>query len=136
MWLPLVHPQLGTWPATKVCALAGNQTHDLYVHSLALDLLSHTSQCIYRFQVYISMIHDLYFGLCAHHPKLNDLLSMYIWPPLLFTILQPPSLWSNMQTLLIHSYHRTVPLVIFICLISRNLFPLLISHKSDLSFVS
>ena len=23
-WLPLAHPQLGTWPATQACALTGN----------------------------------------------------------------------------------------------------------------
>ena len=23
-WLPLMHPQLGTWPATQACALTGN----------------------------------------------------------------------------------------------------------------
>ena len=24
MWLPLVHPKLGTWPATQACSLTGN----------------------------------------------------------------------------------------------------------------
>ena len=24
VWLPLAHPQLGTWPTTQVCALTGN----------------------------------------------------------------------------------------------------------------
>ena len=37
---------------------------------------------LYRFQVYITMIHDLYIALCAYHPKSNHLLSPYIWPPL------------------------------------------------------
>ena len=23
-WLPLTHPQIGTWPATQACALTGN----------------------------------------------------------------------------------------------------------------
>ena len=32
----------------------------------------------YGFQVYISMIHDLYIALCAHHLKSNHLLSSYI----------------------------------------------------------
>ena len=27
-WLPLVHPLLGTWPATQACALTGNWTGD------------------------------------------------------------------------------------------------------------
>ena len=30
--LPLAHPQLGTWPATQVCAPTGNPTGDLSVH--------------------------------------------------------------------------------------------------------
>ena len=28
VWLPLVHPQLGTWPTTQACALTGNGTSD------------------------------------------------------------------------------------------------------------
>ena len=45
--LPLMHPQLGTWPATQACALTGNQTGDLMVHRLALSPLSQISQgCI------------------------------------------------------------------------------------------
>ena len=24
VWLPLTHPQLGTWPTTQACALTGN----------------------------------------------------------------------------------------------------------------
>ena len=42
-WLPLAHPQLGTWPATQVCALTGNQTGDLLVCSIMLSALSHTT---------------------------------------------------------------------------------------------
>ena len=30
-WLPVVHPQLGTWPTTQACALARNQSGDLSV---------------------------------------------------------------------------------------------------------
>ena len=41
--LPLAHPN-GTWPATQACALAGNQTSPLLVHTLALVPLNHTSQ--------------------------------------------------------------------------------------------
>ena len=44
VWLPLVHPLLGTWPATQACALTGNQTGDPLVHRLALNPLSYTSQ--------------------------------------------------------------------------------------------
>ena len=28
VWLPLVQPQLGTWPATQIRVLTGNQTSD------------------------------------------------------------------------------------------------------------
>ena len=44
VWLPLTHPQLGTWPSTLACALTGNQTSDAVVCRPALNLLSHTSQ--------------------------------------------------------------------------------------------
>ena len=43
-WLPLTHPQLGTWSATQACALTGNRTCNLLVHRPELNLLSHTSQ--------------------------------------------------------------------------------------------
>ena len=42
--LPLTHSQVGTWPATQACAVAGNQTGNLLVHRLVLNPLSHTSQ--------------------------------------------------------------------------------------------
>ena len=48
-WLPLMHPQLGTWPATEACALTRNQTSDPLVHRPALSPLSHTSQGSFRF---------------------------------------------------------------------------------------
>ena len=44
VWLPLMHPLLGTWPATQACALTGNPTGDPLVHRPALNPLSHTSQ--------------------------------------------------------------------------------------------
>ena len=44
VWLPLVHPLLGTWPATQACALTGNQTSDSLVCRPVLNPLSHTSQ--------------------------------------------------------------------------------------------
>ena len=33
VWLPLLWPSLGTWPATQACALTGNRTSDPLVHS-------------------------------------------------------------------------------------------------------
>ena len=44
VWLPLMHPPLGTWPATQACALTRNQTGDPLLHSPVLNPLSHTSQ--------------------------------------------------------------------------------------------
>ena len=44
MWLRLMCPLLGTWPATQACALTGNQTSNPLVCRLALNPLSHTSQ--------------------------------------------------------------------------------------------
>ena len=43
-WLPLSHPQLGSWPTTQACALTGNQTGDLSVCQPALNPLSHACQ--------------------------------------------------------------------------------------------
>ena len=43
-WLPLAHPQLGTWPATPACALTRIGTSDLSVHRWILNPQSHTSQ--------------------------------------------------------------------------------------------
>ena len=42
--LPLTHLQMGPWPATQACALAGNRTSKLLVCRLGLNPLSHTSQ--------------------------------------------------------------------------------------------
>ena len=44
VWLPLLHPQLGTWSTTQACALTGNGTSDPLVHRPALNTLSHTTQ--------------------------------------------------------------------------------------------
>ena len=43
VWLPLMCPLLGTWPATQACALTGNQTSDPLVHRLVLNSLSQSS---------------------------------------------------------------------------------------------
>ena len=42
--LPLILPELGTWPATQFCALTGNLPRDFSVPRLALNPVSHTSQ--------------------------------------------------------------------------------------------
>ena len=44
VWLLLMHPLLGTWPATQACAPTGNQSCDPLIYRSALSPLSHTSQ--------------------------------------------------------------------------------------------
>ena len=44
VWMPLIYPLLGTWPATQACAATGNQTSDSLVRRPALNPLNHTSQ--------------------------------------------------------------------------------------------
>ena len=39
MWLPLMWPPLGTWPATQACAWTGNQTSNPLIRSPHLSLL-------------------------------------------------------------------------------------------------
>ena len=46
VWLPLTCLLLGTWPATQACALTGNWTSSLLIHSPVLNPLSHTSQVL------------------------------------------------------------------------------------------
>ena len=46
-WLLPTHPQLGTSPATKACALTGNWTCNFPVCRLVLNPLSHISQGIH-----------------------------------------------------------------------------------------
>ena len=44
LWLPLMHPPLGSWPTAQARALTGNQTSDLLVCRLAHNPLSHINQ--------------------------------------------------------------------------------------------
>ena len=44
VWLPLMLPPLGTWPATQACALTGSRTGKFLVPRPVLSPLSHTSQ--------------------------------------------------------------------------------------------
>ena len=43
VWLPLMCPPLGTWPAAQACALTGNRTGDPLVCRPALNPLSYTN---------------------------------------------------------------------------------------------
>ena len=40
VWLPLVRPLLGIWPATQAWALTGNRTSDPLVHKPVINPLS------------------------------------------------------------------------------------------------
>ena len=62
-WLPPAIPLLGTWPETQACALTGNWSDNPLVHSLALNLLSHTSQGL--------LWTNLKSIAWSHHPSLN-----------------------------------------------------------------
>ena len=44
VWLLLMCPLLGSWPATQACALTGNRTDNPMVYRPVLSLLSSTSQ--------------------------------------------------------------------------------------------
>ena len=58
VWLPLMHPLLGTWPAIQAPALTGNRTSDPLVCRLMLHPLSHTSQgCSGRKVIPIASLH-------------------------------------------------------------------------------
>ena len=64
--LPLIHPLLGTQPATQACALTGNQTSNPLVRKLALNPLSHASQGHYPYNIFqncvIFILHLLIFN--------------------------------------------------------------------------
>ena len=55
LWLPLMCPQLGTWPITQACALIGNRTGDTLVHRSALNPLRHTIQGCFLYFVSSSL---------------------------------------------------------------------------------
>ena len=44
VWLPLTHPQVGTWSTTQACAVTRNRNSNTLVRRPALNPLSHTSQ--------------------------------------------------------------------------------------------
>ena len=69
MWLPLLCPLLGTWPATQACVLTGNQTGDLVVHTPVLIPLSYTSQVIFSFRDLVSS----HAGNGKTFPQLKDM---------------------------------------------------------------
>ena len=56
VWLPLMHPLLGTWPTTQACALTGNRTSDPLLYRLVLNPLSHTSHGFSFFLIHYNVI--------------------------------------------------------------------------------
>ena len=84
MWLPLVHPLLGTWPATL--ALTGNRTGDPLVHRLELNPLSYSSQGLLRkLKIFINvsgeevMLRGNIYGIKQHGSKLQGLQFLPHW---------------------------------------------------------
>ena len=78
VWLPLVCPLLGTWPAVQACVLTRNRTGDPLVCSPVLNPLSHTSQGEENFLQFRS--------LCSRHsgePAVGcqSLAVWACWPP-------------------------------------------------------
>ena len=70
VWLPFVHPLLGTWLTTQACALTRNRTDDPSACSPALNPLSHTSQgCS---PIFNSFPHTLPAGAWTPHPVFGE----------------------------------------------------------------
>ena len=88
VWLLLVHPQLGTWPATQACAIwTGNWTCSPLVLRIAQPL-RHTSQGFYK-RLYLFIfreregrekerernidVREIYLSVASHIPPTGDL---------------------------------------------------------------
>ena len=57
VWLPLMCPLLGTWPATQVCALTGNQPGNPLVCRPVSNPLSHNRKgSIFSFYIYLTLL--------------------------------------------------------------------------------
>ena len=78
VWLPLMCPLLGTWPATQACALTGNWASDPVVHRPALNPLSHTGQG-HSFMFFTSLL----FPLASHFYRCGPWTSsiQFSWEP-------------------------------------------------------
>ena len=77
MWLPLVHPLLGTGPATQACALTGNWTNNPLLHSLVFNPLSHTSQGLFWF-VSVNHLLTILWMLVIESPVFRGMFGMKI----------------------------------------------------------
>ena len=61
MWLPLMCPPLGIWPATQACALTGNRTRDPLLRRLVLNPLNYTSQGYFFFLFFFVFLKDFIY---------------------------------------------------------------------------
>ena len=71
VWLPLMHPLLGTWPTTQACALTRNWTSDPLVQRPVLDPLNHTSQGHSSFESTFFPCYLLYLPSFHYHPHFH-----------------------------------------------------------------
>ena len=63
--LSLMHPYVGTWPATQASALTRNRTGDLLVHKTMPNPLGHTGQGITSIFQYYLLMCLLFLVLCG-----------------------------------------------------------------------
>ena len=78
VWLPLLHPLLGTWPEIQACALTGNQTIDLWVLgqcSIHWATLVRAQSCFY-----IALKCPFWLSLCLPTTETRDYTEMWeVW---------------------------------------------------------
>ena len=90
VWLPLMYPSLGTWSTMQACALTGNWTSDILVHSLVLNPLNHTSwvyisyflcllQLLNQLDTFLSRCHVLLLHLVSSNVQLLHSLPCMTW---------------------------------------------------------
>ena len=75
-WLPLAHPQLGTWPTTQACALTGNRTGDILVRRPTLNPLSHTRKGSTSFNIYKNSYSSIWY-VCQKTRVEHDLFGKF-----------------------------------------------------------
>ena len=76
VWLPLMWPPLGTWPATQACALTGNWTSGSLVHSPHSIHWATPARARCFLMYYINVIYDYFFTYtaCLYYTFLCDFL--------------------------------------------------------------
>ena len=73
VWLSLMCPLLGTWPATQACALTGNRTSDPLVCRPVLNPLSRATPVRAAQCLYFSSFPSFYFILFLLRYKAYDI---------------------------------------------------------------